>query len=335
MKRLLLFAAVAALSASCVDKSFDLSDITTDDIQIGSENSVFQLPLANITVMWSGINGTYDSLDDIFAEADTWIPKSRTELVLADLADDKKVDEIISELMVEIKSDSNKKAEVIERIKKNSDYAKSIESHIPTDNNGRPLYSIDDYINQHFELFERDSREALREIVDNHLESLTTCISEVESEVDGFGLDDEIIDLLTGNNGSLRIYGDLTDLLPVDGNGDFRLTVRADYGPDDDPDYWPDDDFYRSAEAEEILSFPLTFNYNSTEPIDIPVTERNLRGMKDDMMLTVSFNPTKYHPRTKLPDEAARDTAPALKLNLKLEKKGALSLGSILGGDDE
>lgn len=322
MKKLLLFATVLALSVSCIDNDFDLSDVKTDDIGIGSDETVFRLPLANITVMWSVIEsndggestGTYDTLDNIFNEADTWIPKNRTELFLNRLGEASYVDGIITDLLSEIETDQARRTQVIEMIKSNSDYAKSIESHIPVGPDGKPVYDINTYINDHFKDFEKDSREALKEIVDKHLESMTNCISEIEQPIDGFGLDDEIIDML-GGGGKMRIYGDITSYLPVKCEGEFRLNGSED--------------------NRHILNFPINLDYNATNEIGTDITKEGLSGMAGDMMLTVAFEPTVYYPRMALPDLDKRDETAALKLKIKLMKTGGLSLGSILGGGDD
>lgn len=315
MKKVLLCAAVLALSASCVDKDFDMSDINTDDIVIGGDESVFRLPLANISVLGEAVsadNGTYDSLQNIFDEADTWIPSKWTELSLARLNDQDQtyVDEIISALLEDMQSDDVKRAEVVRRIVESSSYASAVESSMPKNpETGEPLYSIDDYINNHFDEFEDDSRSVLTDIVNKHLESMTTCISEITEDVDDFGLDDDIVDLLSGE-GTMRIYGTIFNALPIDCTGcTFTLASRYD-------------------EDVEVLNFSFDLGYNKTNPLDVPVYEHNLRGMVGDMKLTVKFEPTIYYPLRGKPLPADDETA--LSLTLKLEKTGGLNIGELM-----
>lgn len=66
----------AILAAACVDKNYDLSNVTTDDIAIGDETSEFKIPLATIRVGMDEITGSAAQGDirEMFEDADTWLP---------------------------------------------------------------------------------------------------------------------------------------------------------------------------------------------------------------------------------------------------------------------
>ena len=50
MRKFLTIFTLSLLAVSCIDNDYDLSDIDTDDIGIGDENSVFTCPLMTLRV---------------------------------------------------------------------------------------------------------------------------------------------------------------------------------------------------------------------------------------------------------------------------------------------
>lgn len=46
MRKFLPFLFAAALASSCIDNAYDLSNVNTDDVTIGDEDSEYRLPLA-------------------------------------------------------------------------------------------------------------------------------------------------------------------------------------------------------------------------------------------------------------------------------------------------
>ena len=74
MKKFLTILTLSLLAVSCIDNDYDLSDIDTDDIGIGDENSVFTCPLMTLEVAMSDITNEQDDLDRVLAEANVWLP---------------------------------------------------------------------------------------------------------------------------------------------------------------------------------------------------------------------------------------------------------------------
>ena len=50
MRKFLTIFTLSLLAVSCIDNDYDLSDIDTDDIGIGDENSVFTCPLMTLKI---------------------------------------------------------------------------------------------------------------------------------------------------------------------------------------------------------------------------------------------------------------------------------------------
>lgn len=76
MKNLLLLLASALLAASCVDKSYDLNGIDTDEIAIGGDDSEFRIPLATVTVALHEIARAGTDIRTLFDDVDTWLPST-------------------------------------------------------------------------------------------------------------------------------------------------------------------------------------------------------------------------------------------------------------------
>lgn len=72
MRKFLTIFTLSLLAVSCIDNDYDLSDIDTDDIGIGDENSVFTCPLMTLRVAVADIVNEQGDLDGILAEADVW-----------------------------------------------------------------------------------------------------------------------------------------------------------------------------------------------------------------------------------------------------------------------
>ena len=65
MRKFLTIFTLSLLAVSCIDNDYDLSDIDTDDIGIGDENSVFTCPLMTLRVAVADI---------VNEQGDVWLP---------------------------------------------------------------------------------------------------------------------------------------------------------------------------------------------------------------------------------------------------------------------
>ena len=74
MRKFLPFLFAAALASSCIDNAYDLSNVNTDDVTIGDEDSEYRLPLATVYVSMSELNEGGADLKTLFDEADIWLP---------------------------------------------------------------------------------------------------------------------------------------------------------------------------------------------------------------------------------------------------------------------
>ena len=314
MKKILLFATAVLLAAGCVDNKFDLSDIDTGDISIGSDKTELKMPLGTIKVMGDALQseGTYDSLDAIFDEADAWIPSGMKSLSLAKLELDNPehnayVEEIVDELMKDVRENKDGKRDiVIDMIKSSSSYVQKIEEDMPKNPvTGEPLYSIDDYITEHFDEFKADSRNALKEIIEKHLESLTTSVEDISAEIDGFGQD--TVDMLSTEGSSISLYGTITNKLPLTASGTIVFTDK------------------QGNELNTPTKIKLV--YGATAELNFTLTAADIKKMAHDMDLVIRFGLEDYYPGADKPF-GADDVA--LEMELKLRKTGGVNLGDVL-----
>ena len=73
MRKFLPFLFAAALASSCIDNAYDLSNVNTDDVTIGDEDSEYR-PLATVYVSMSELNEGGADIKTLFDEADIWLP---------------------------------------------------------------------------------------------------------------------------------------------------------------------------------------------------------------------------------------------------------------------
>lgn len=76
MKKLFPLLVLAVFAVSCVDENYDLNEIDTDDIAIGSDGSEFRLPLATVTVAMSEIARSGTDIRTLFDDIETWLPST-------------------------------------------------------------------------------------------------------------------------------------------------------------------------------------------------------------------------------------------------------------------
>lgn len=315
MKKLLLFAAVATLTASCVDKDFDLKDADWEDVQIGNDDSEFRLPLANISVKGDAIGGTYDSLENIFGEADEWIPLSDkyAAVSLTQLSDPSGnyLNTLVDDLFAELQTNDQRRAAVARRI--GTQYKSSVS--VPAELAAQGV-SLEDYINVYLTVPQYSDRikTSVHDLAAAHLESMTTCIDQISQSLAAFKIGGDVTDALADNAKDMKVYGTVTTSLPIDCNGNFSLSPKEEKENENEEKEAKED-------YKPFFSANLNLGYMKTENIDAPIDGDGLRGLTKAMTLTVTFEPTTYYPRKTLP--GSNDNA--VEMVLKLYKKGGLS----------
>lgn len=78
-KILCLLCACGGLATACVDNDYDLSKLQTDNIAIGDDASVTEMPLVTVKVSMSEIVNDQTNIVDLCSMADKWLPKELPE----------------------------------------------------------------------------------------------------------------------------------------------------------------------------------------------------------------------------------------------------------------
>lgn len=130
MKRLFRIISVCccmAVLSSCIDEDFNLSDIDTDDITIGNNESEFLMPLASVCIttkdLYQSIGENEVSIKQLYDEVSVWFPSTMPDN--ADyvdiprlMSDEQYTRKIFDALYNELLNDSNKRTSVCEYVVK-------------------------------------------------------------------------------------------------------------------------------------------------------------------------------------------------------------------------
>ena len=305
MKRILFFAAVLALASSCVDKDFDLSQIVDDDLAIGSSESIFTVPLANIAVKSDALQGEDGSLESILNDANLLIPEGFGELDLQDVPVDELVNGLFDDLRKNSEAAAARRRELGEFLE-GSRYRNDVVAALPPELRGRSLVDV---FSDHFDvLYDRkELREEMKDVIRKTLGSINDTMPAFHAEVNGFGIEEDMINLLTGA-GEMRLYGITSTAMPFDGKAFLVMTKNDGSG-------------------ETIVRLELTLDHtHPSKDSGVIIDSDALRAMTGNMAMQVSLDLASYYPGEPLSD--ADNTV--LKIALKLEKKGGLNISDMI-----
>lgn len=301
MKKVLFFAAALILASSCVDEGFDLSEVVTDDMAIGSNESTFKIPLANITVKADAISGEDGSLESILRDADLLIPANFDKLDLQNVP----ADAFVGELFDNLRNDGGLRRDVGEFLQ-DSEYREAVVPTLPAELRGLDLAEV---FSDHFEVLyaRQELRDEMARIIRQYLGSINDTMPSVDVEMDGFGIEENMIDMLTGT-GEIRLYGTVANKMPLDGKA--VLVLAKNDGSD-----------------ETIVRLELPLDYtDSSKDFSVTIGNDALRSMTGYMQMHVALDLASYYPRKPLSEADGT----VLKLALKLEKKGGLNISDLI-----
>ncbi len=225
MKRFFLFLSFAVfVCVSCVDDSYDLSTVDTDNISIG-ENESFEMPLATVTIRMDEFKKESVDLTALMNEADTWLPSTLPGS--ADYVDLQKVlhndaeyiNALLNALMDEMCGNPDKMNLVVNTIWSNKAYRNEFSSELPTGDDKQQAFK--DGFKRLFA-----STQQLRDLTaaraKKYLSELK--VEAVEYRLDKIDISNDVVKMLTDNlddrntpNGTrrLELYGSVTSALPL------------------------------------------------------------------------------------------------------------------------
>lgn len=330
MRKILTILTLSLLAVSCIDDGYDLSDIDTDDLGIGDENSVFTCPLITLRASVSDVTNDQDDLDRVLAEANVWLPNrlpggaeavdvetltggngvQRQEAYLSG------PDGLLTELMTEIDSDpSYKKLEEIARLIYASYKERFMPEYFPAD------VPEEEYISA-FKLIYNQSatHDLIWENIENFAREYLTM--NLKMSVRAFVLDridvgSNVRDMITGGRdaeATLSLFGDIATDLPL------SFSAEPAFKAAETNDGSQDDDFTRT-----LFSFPaFTVSPTASAPTEIVETRITSDALtvifdqKTHIDLNVQLK--KYYPKRALESEQG------ITINLKVRRKGGLTI---------
>ena len=225
MRKFLPFLFAAALASSCIDNAYDLSNVNTDDVTIGDEDSEYRLPLATVYVSMSELKEGGADIKTLFDEADIWLPSPLPgNAAYVDLRELQNIPDTITPLLQalidQMMDDDAKIAAVADLLAEN--YLSTCLPLLPPDTdpaNFKPVF-IEAFRNMPM-LHDRLSNE-VKSLAGNYLTDLK--VQDVTYDIGKIDIGSDVVDMLCENldsegtpnpRNTLHLYGSITSALPV------------------------------------------------------------------------------------------------------------------------
>ena len=304
MRKFYLLLACSLFIASCIDENYDLTNIDTDTISIGDQDTEFRVPLALIHIGSDEIEGNGSSLPDFFHEADIWLPEplpqGAADLDVAKLQSDANyLLEITDALLEQMKRDDRKLDDVAGLIF--DKYQDRFD--LPALPAGQ--FSRDEYLAA-FRIAFHSTDIALGEQLS---EGIREQAGQYLNELDH-------IDPMHYDMGKIDVGSDVVDMIVGDAADD--QVVGALYG-------WiesklPAELEIRPAFTDTSVQFALRLQPDRRNEFDeVNILRRDLERIFEDARVDVSLRLLRYTPRTYDPSQEQ------LTIRMSLLKKGGLN----------
>lgn len=251
MRKFLLLFLPAVFAISCIDNAYDLSDINTDDVTIGDEESEFRLPLATVYVSMNELNEGGIDIKALFDEAKIWLPTARAEIDLQQLLPGSAyTDTLLDELLDEMTASEAKLTQITDLI-----WAKYREpfldipalSHISDKDEALFKKTFKELFLNETALLEAIKDQVKAEVKNQAQGYLTELkVDDVKYDIGKIDIGSDVVDMLAENldpegtanaKNTLHIYGEITSALPISleidpyfASTDVRFSVRVEPG---------------------------------------------------------------------------------------------------------
>lgn len=297
---------------------YDLSNINTDNIAIGDESSRFEVPLLKVLVSMDELNGTDgDAIDEIFNEADTWLPNQLPDQdgngyfvsVQRLVEDDQYVNQMLAGLLAQMVSDPEKLGQVASLLQEK--YYDEFSSLLPG-------VSVEEFKNEFIEqysdneLLRQRLDEKIEELARGYLTGLEVSLPALTYSVDRIDLSDDVVDMLVENLDGKEV-SEPKNTLHMAGTIDNRLPVSITASPVFTP-------------TEVAFTAEIEANNDANVLPETRLFADDLQSIVRGLTIEIAVNINKYYPgkgfdRGTIGDEKVQ---PQLTINLHLIKRGAL-----------
>ncbi len=300
MNKLLLLLLVPIATISCVDDSYDLSKVDTDNLVIGGE-AVIEMPLAQIVFglpdLVSDDNATMDVVD-VFSEVDIWTPTTISEVDVALLVNNSNAStdysaDLLGGLVDEMETSTEKLNEVAWLVA--TKYRDQFSELVPSAN-----LTDEEFVSQFMAAFERDPQgvgAALIALGQSYLSGVT--FSPVKVNIDQIAISDVVIDMLADDLDHADSYLELTGTI----ENNIPLTMYT-------------NPVANNPLGALILDFghvDVDLGVTAIKPIRI--TGENLRAIINGSTIEIPINFKSYERGSLSASDAAYDVVILLQLN--------------------
>ena len=225
MRKFLPFLFAAALASSCIDNAYDLSNVNTDDVTIGDEDSEYRLPLATVYVSMSELNEGGADIKTLFDEADIWLPSPLPgNAAYVDLRELQNTPETITPLLdalIDQMMDDDAKISAVPDLLAEKDLSTFLPLLPPNTDRAdfKPVF-IEAFRNMPM-LHDRLSGE-VKSLAGSYLTELK--VQDVTYDIGKIDIGGDVVDMLCENldsegtpnpKNTLHLYGSITSALPV------------------------------------------------------------------------------------------------------------------------
>lgn len=304
-------------STACVDLEYDLSKVSTDDIAIGDESSQFEVPLLKVYISMDELNGTDgDAIDEIFNEADIWLPSQLDQdengkyvLVQQLVENSEYVNQVLSALLDQMASDSEKLNQVASLLQEK--YYAEFSSLLPG-------ISAEEFKAEFIRQYTANEtlrvllNEKIEELARGYLTGLEVSLPSLTYSVDRIDLSDDVVDMLVENLDGKEV-SEPKNTLHMAGTIDNRLPVSITASPVFTP-------------TEVAFTAEIEANNDANVLPETRLFADDLQSIVRGLTIEIAVNINKYYPgkgfdRGTIGDEKVQ---PQLTINLHLIKRGAL-----------
>lgn len=321
MKKL-LFAIVfcgAIMLSSCIDEKYDLSNIDSDDITIGGDESEFFMPLATINYAANSIktNTRGGTINDLFEEINKWLPSTlpgnESYVDLQRMEEKEYKTEILNSLYDEILVNEKKRTDVCEYVLEN--HKNELVSRLRTSENAvvanGAILIMATSVNEGVEILSRliisypqDVRTIFNSLSDYDL--IDYRIEDIYIEIPALDISDDVVQMLSGNLDPESV-GDPVNALYIFGSIYSELPLMLQINP------------YIENTGISLGDISLD-EKKRTEFEDIRVNSGDLQVVVDGANLIIPVTLQRYYPNSDFNEDSE------IEISISLHKTGGLTL---------
>lgn len=305
--------------SSCIDEKYDLSNIDSDDITIGGDESEFFMPLATINYAANSIktNSRGGTINDLFEEINKWLPSTlpgnESYVDLQRMEEKEYKAEILNSLYDEILANEKKRTDVCEYVLEN--HKNELVSRLRTSENAvvanGAILIMATSVNEGVEIlsgliisYPQDVRTIFNSLSDYDL--IDYRIEDIYIEIPALDISDDVVQMLSGNLDPESV-GDPVNALYIFGSIYSELPLMLQINP------------YIENTGISLGDISLD-EKKRTEFEDIRVNSGDLQVVVDGANLIIPVTLQRYYPNSDFNEDSE------IEISISLHKTGGLTL---------